>query len=166
MTVEMINEVNGSFDFDMEQVANIVVKGVLDEEKFPQEAYVCITLVSDEEIKTINSEQRDIDSVTDVLSFPMIPWTSPAKYDELSGFEDIFDPESGEIILGDVVLCEQKIHEQAKEYGHSEKREFAFLICHSMLHLLGYDHIEETDRVLMEEHQVKIMNAIHISRES
>lgn len=166
MTVEMINETDTSFDFDMDEVSALVVKGVLEQEKFPEEAYVCITLVSEEEIQSINKEQRDIDSVTDVLSFPMIPWTSQANYEELSEFDDIRDPESGEIVLGDVVLCVQRIIDQAKEYGHSNRREFAFLICHSMLHLLGYDHMEEDDRILMEERQKIIMNAIQISRES
>lgn len=166
MTVEMTDEVNSSFDFDMDQVAEAVVKGVLEYENFPFEASVAITLVSEEDIKSINFEQREIDSVTDVLSFPMIPWSAPANYSELSDFDDIIDPDSKEVILGDVVICEQRVIEQAKEYGHSEKREFAFLICHSMLHLLGYDHMEESERILMEEHQKNIMNAINITRES
>lgn len=166
MTVEMMDEVNASFDFDMNQVAKTVVKGVLDFEKFPYEAAVSITLVSEEDIKSINFEQREIDSVTDVLSFPMIPWSAPANYSELSDFDDISDPDSEEIILGDVVICVQRVISQAKEYGHSEKREFAFLICHSMLHLLGYDHMEASDRILMEDHQECIMNAINITRES
>ncbi len=165
MTIEIINDGNFSLGFDMEEVANQTVKGVLSVEKFPEDAYVCITLVSEEEIQSINKEQRDIDSVTDVLSFPMIPWSFPANYNELSDFSDIKDPETGEIMLGDVVLCIPKVVSQAKEYGHSKRREFAFLICHSMLHLLGYDHMEENDRILMEEHQNKIMDYINISRE-
>ncbi len=166
MTVEMIDEVETTFDFDMEEVANAVAKGVLEYEKFPKEAYVCVTLVSEEDIQSINREQRDMDAVTDVLSFPMIPWTSPSDFEKLGEFEDICDPDSGEVILGDVVLCYQRIIDQAKEFGHSEKREFAFLICHSMLHLLGYDHMENSDRILMEEHQDQIMNYINITRES
>ena len=165
MTIEIINDGNFSLDFDMEEVANLTVKGVLSVEKFPEDAYVCITYVSEEEIQSINKEQRDIDSVTDVLSFPMIPWSFPANYNELSDFSDIKDPQTGEIMLGDVVLCIPKVVSQAKEYGHSKRREFAFLICHSMLHLLGYDHMEENDRILMEEHQNKIMDYINISRE-
>lgn len=166
MTLELMNETEASFDFDMEEVARLTVNGVLKHEKFPKEVSVSITIVSEEDMQSINNEQREIDAVTDVLSFPMLPWTEPANYSELDEFEDILDPESGEVFLGDVVLCEQRVRDQAKEYGHSEKREFAFLICHSMLHLLGYDHMVDTDRLLMEAHQEAIMNEINIVREA
>ena len=166
MTLELMNETEASFDFDMEKVARLTVNGVLKHEKFPKEVSVSITIVSEEDMQSINKEQREIDAVTDVLSFPMLPWTEPANYSELDEFEDILDPESGEVLLGDVVLCAQRIKDQAKEYGHSEKREFAFLICHSMLHLFGYDHMVDTDRLLMEAHQEAIMKEINIVREA
>ncbi len=166
MTLELMNETDASFDFDMEEIARLTVNGVLKHEAFPKEASVSITIVSEEDIQSINSEQREIDAVTDVLSFPMLPWSAPVNYAELDSFEDIYDPDTKEVFLGDVVLCEQRIKDQAKEYGHSEKREFSFLICHSMLHLLGYDHMVEEDRVLMEAHQEAIMNEINIVREA
>ena len=72
--------------------------------------------------------------------------------------------ESQELLLGDIVLCTDIIKSQAKEYGHSEKREFSFLVVHSLLHLLGYDHMEEEERVQMEEHQREIMSGLKIGR--
>ena len=166
MTVEVFDEVMTPFDFDIDEVSRLVVDGTLQTEEFPKEAFVSITLVSEEEIRDINREQRGIDSATDVLSFPMIDWKKPVDYEKLDEALDIYEPDSGEVVLGDVILCVPRVISQAKEYGHSIKREFAFLICHSMLHLLGYDHMEESDRILMEEHQNKIMNFINITREA
>lgn len=165
MTIEINEEVNGCFPFDIEEIAKKVINGVLDYEKFPYEAEVSLTLVSEEEIKKINFEQREIDKVTDVLSFPMIPWTSPVNYEELLTFDDVFHPETKEVMLGDIVLCVPKVISQALEYGHSQKREYAFLIAHSMLHLLGYDHEDEEERILMEDRQKEILDSIGITRE-
>ena len=165
MTIEMNEEVVSSFSFDTEEIAKKVINGVLDYEKFPYEAEVSLTLVSAEEIQTINREQRTIDKVTDVLSFPMIPWTKEANYEELDSMNDVFHPETGEAMLGDIVLCVPKVISQAIEFGHSEKREYAFLIAHSMLHLLGYDHEDEDERIRMEERQKEILEYIGITRE-
>ena len=165
MTIEINEEVETSFDFDLKEVAHQVINGVLDFEKFPYEADVSLTLVSSEDIQAINKEQREMDKVTDVLSFPMIPWSSPVCYEELETFDDIFHPETGEAILGDIVLCVPKVIAQALEFGHSEKRDYAFLIAHSMLHLLGYDHEDEDERIQMENRQKEILEYIGITRE-
>ena len=113
----------------------------------------------------MNLEQRGIDRPTDVLSFPMIEYDAPGDFsviDEETG--DAFNPETGELMLGDIVISKEKVLSQAEEYGHSPKREYAFLIAHSMLHLFGYDHMEEEERAEMEAHQRAIMEKVWIPR--
>jgi len=126
------------------QIIGDVVTGTLEYMKYKKEAEVSVTVVDGEEIKTLNKEFRHIDKTTDVLSFPI-------------GDKN---PETGEIVLGDIVLCAEKIISQANEYGHTRKRELAFLTCHSMLHLLGYDHIDDKERGEMEALQKKILEKI------
>ena len=94
-----------------------------------------------------------------------------AEYDKPADFDGpafcgshTVDPDTNELVLGDMMLCSEVIKEQAKEYGHSEMREFSFLVVHSMLHLFGYDHILDRDRMEMEEEQRTIMNALGIRR--
>ena len=113
----------------------------------------------------MNLEFRQIDRPTDVLSFPMAEYDAPADFsciDEES--DDLFDPESGELMLGDIVISKDRVLSQAEQYGHSPKREYAFLIAHSMLHLFGYDHMEEGERAVMEEKQREIMKIVNIPR--
>ena len=108
---------------------------------------------------------RGIDSVTDVLSFPMLSYEKAGDFSFLSEENECdFNPDTGEVILGDIIISVDKVKEQAGEYGHSESREFAFLITHSMLHLFGYDHIEEEDDKIMEPLQEKILNELNIYR--
>ena len=147
-------EVECNFNFDYEKVAEAVVSASLEHESFPYEAEVNLTLTDNEGIHAINKEYRQIDRPTDVLSFPMLS-------DEN---EDDFNPDTGEVMLGDIIISVDKVKEQAIEYGHSEKREFAFLITHSMLHLFGYDHMEADEAAVMEEHQRKILDALGITR--
>ena len=125
-----------------------IVTGTLEYMKFKKEAEVSVSVVDGEQIKELNRDFRNIDRVTDVLSFPI-------------GDKN---PETGEIVLGDIVLCAEKVISQAQEFGHTRKRELAFLTCHSMLHLLGYDHIEEDDRIEMENLQRKILEKIGYTR--
>jgi len=157
-------DINNRLDFDYNQLFEEIVNTVLDEKECPYEATVNLLLTDNEGIHQINKEQRDIDRPTDVLSFPMIDFDMPAQYDFLEDSYDYFDPESGELLLGDIVLSIDKIISQAEEYGHSPKREYSFLIVHSLLHLLGYDHIEEEDRVIMEAEQAHLMDVLKISR--
>ena len=137
---------------------------VLDCEECPYEAEVNLLLTDDEAIHEMNREYRHIDRATDVLSFPMLEYETPG---DLSGIEEsanAFDPETGELMLGDIVISKDRVIAQAEEYGHSVRREYAFLIAHSMLHLLGYDHMEEEERRLMEDRQRKIMEKAGILR--
>lgn len=117
-----------------------------------ERAEISVTFVTEEEIKELNDQYRNIDKVTDVLSFP--------QFDD---FEDI--PEVGEICLGDVVICIKRAEEQAKEFGHSLDREIIYLFVHSILHLLGYDHMEKDDKIIMREQEEKIMSHIGLERE-
>ncbi len=116
-----------------------------------QRAEISLTLVSLEEIRELNRDYRDVDRETDVLSFP-----------QYECVEDM--PEVGELCLGDVVICVDKVEEQAKEFGHSFEREFVYLFVHSMLHLLGYDHMEEDEKAIMRAREEEVMAVIKVSR--
>ena len=165
MSVLIENELGFQFDFDYVQVANEVVDTMLAMEECPYEAEVNITLVEDDTILKLNKEFRDIAKSTDVLSFPMLEFPKPADYDILNGSaEPYFHPDSGELILGDVVISVPTTIRQAQEYEHEVKREYAFLIAHSMLHLLGYDHLTEQEAKQMEEKQEKILKKLTITR--
>ena len=157
VTVIFENESGQEFDFPYESLAEDVVNAAMDAEQFPFEAEVNILLVTKEEIHRINKEQRQMDRPTDVLSFPMISYPAAGDFSQVEEDEDNFNPDTGEALLGDIILCADKIKEQAKEYGHSEKREFAFLILHSMLHLFGYDHMTEEEAQVMEAKQREIL---------
>lgn len=172
MTINFSNEyeqekLEDVFSFPYEKVAEQVVNAVLDQEKCPYEATVEVIYTSNEAIRQINREQREIDRETDVLSFPMVDFSVPCDYDLLEQPESdfYFDPDSGELMLGDIVLSIPRIIEQAKEYGHSRKREYAFLIAHSMLHLLGYDHMTPDEAAEMEAKQNQVLDTLNITRD-
>lgn len=129
------------------------VERSLEYENFSTNTEVSVTIVSLEDIHRINLEHRGIDRPTDVLSFPLIDFTR----DKL--------PQNGEkIYLGDIVLCYDKVLSQAEEYGHSVERELAFLTAHSMLHLMGYDHMEKDEEKIMFAKQEAIMDILGLPR--
>lgn len=115
---------------------------------------VSVILVENDEISRINREFRDKDSVTDVLSFPMLN----VKNGEFLEQPGDLDMDDGKLFLGDIVISVPKAIEQAKEYGHSFERELAFLAVHGLLHLLGYDHIRDADEEIMIEKQKQILS--------
>lgn len=164
MTITIEEEENPQFDFDYQTLAKEVIQAAIEWEDFPYEAEVNLLLVSLDEIHEINREHRNIDRPTDVLSFPMIQYESPGDFSKLEEDEDNFNPDTGEALLGDIILCVDKVKEQAESYQHSEKREFAFLILHSMLHLFGYDHMTEEEAVVMEKKQRDILEHMNILR--
>lgn len=164
MRIYLENEEGPELDLDYMGIASLIAEGVLDYENCPYESQIELLLTNNDEIRRINSEFRGIDHPTDVLSFPMIDYESPADFSSLEEDGSNFDPETGELILGDIVISKEKVIAQAEEYGHSVKREFAFLIAHSMLHLLGYDHMEEEERLVMEEKQRSILANVGIER--
>lgn len=165
MTLTIENEYDQEISFDYETVARQVMDTALDQENCPYEAEVSLVLTTGEEIRRVNREFRDIDKETDVLSFPMIPFPSPADYGIIEDMEDdCFNPDTGELLLGDIMISVPRMMEQAKSYGHSQLREFAFLVAHSMLHLLGYDHMVPEEAAVMEEKQEAVLGRLQIKR--
>jgi probable rRNA maturation factor len=164
MTLRFDNEEEYDLGFDLYDTAEMVIKAALDEENFEYEIEVGLTLVSLDAIHELNKEFRQIDKPTDVLSFPLINYKAPGNFEGIADNEDNISPETGEIMLGDIVLCIPRVISQAEEYGHSVKREYSFLISHSMLHLMGYDHIDDQERRVMEDKQELILNNLGISR--
>ncbi|MBQ9062569.1 MAG: rRNA maturation RNase YbeY [Eubacterium sp.] len=154
-----------TFPFDPAEIAERVAACALEQEKCPYEAEVSLSLVDDDEIHELNRTHRQIDRSTDVLSFPMIPFAQPAEYGFLEEMDDCFDPDSGLLMLGDIVIAVPHVYAQAEAYGHSVLREFAFLVAHSMLHLLGYDHMTPEEAEQMEKKQEAILDALSIRRD-
>ena len=114
-------------------------------------AEISLTFVDMEEIQQLNREYRDTDSVTDVLSFP--------QFESKDEF-----PKVGEIIMGDVVICTEKAMLQAEEFGHSPEREIIYLFTHSLLHLMGYDHMKEDEKQIMRQKEEKVLEKLKILR--
>lgn len=165
MTIHIDNEASVKLDFDYEDIINKVVRECLDYEDCPYETEISIILTDDEEIKIINKEFRGLDKPTDVLSFPALEYKVPGDFSIIQGDESgFFNPETGELILGDIILSLDKAINQANDYGHSLMREIAFLITHSIFHLMGYDHINDQDRIIMEKKQKDILNKLKILR--
>ena len=159
-------EDEGALDLKLpyEELATKVADAVLDYEKCPYEAQVELLLTMNEEIRQMNLEFRGIDRATDVLSFPMTEFPSPADYAYLDTDDSSFDPETGELMLGNIVISKERAKEQAEEYGHSETRELAFLVAHSMFHLFGYDHMSIPEAEEMEELQKNLLEKLGYTR--
>ncbi|MCR5834981.1 MAG: rRNA maturation RNase YbeY [Lachnospiraceae bacterium] len=166
MTVFIEKEYDIEFPFDKRQVIEDVVNEAVSYVDCPYEVEVCVTLTDNENIRELNAEQREIDRPTDVLSFPMLEYETPADFKGVEDDFSNFNPDSGELILGDIVISLDKVVSQAEDYNHSTKRELAFLVAHSMLHLFGYDHMEEDERVIMEQKQEEILERLGITREA
>ncbi|WFR59977.1 rRNA maturation RNase YbeY [Anaerocolumna sp. AGMB13025] len=165
MTLNLEYEAEIELNLDYRSIITKVVEKALDLEECPYEVELNVILTDNEEIREINQTYRTIDAPTDVLSFPMIGYETPGDFDGLEeAQEDYFNPETGELLLGDIIISVEKVIEQAKEYGHTRERELAFLTAHSMMHLFGYDHMEENERIIMEEKQKKVLDELTIFR--
>ena len=140
-------------DKELENLICSVINKTIEEEKFKYEAIVSVTVTDNDNIHKLNAEYRNIDRETDVLSFPVL------EFDGGEAVIDSGDMFGGKVILGDIVLSAEKALEQSREYGHSFEREVGFLVCHSTLHLLGYDHINDDERAVMrqKEHTLEIL---------
>lgn len=123
------------------------------------EASVEVEFVTGEEIRELNARTREVDKVTDVLSYPMLD-----EIKELVPENYPYDCEDGRVMLGSIVICGDVAEEQAKEYGHSVTREMTYLFVHGLLHLLGYDHIEDDERAIMREAEERILSGVGINR--
>ena len=142
-----------------ENIVKKVIKKCFEEEQLEKsKLYISITLTTPEHIREINKQYRNIDKETDVLSFPMFEKEEIDNKIENQEFEY-------EDVLGDIVISIERVEEQAKEYGHSFEREFSYMIVHGFYHLMGYDHIEEEDKILMRPKEENILNKLGIRRD-
>ena len=141
---------------EIQQIIENVVKECFKQENIKEEFYISFTLTNDETIKQINKKYRNIDKPTDVLSFPMF---------EKKEIEQILKNKIGhKEILGDIIISIPKVNKQAKEYEHSFKRELAYLVVHGFYHLMGYEHIEEEDKIQMRKKEESILTKLKIQR--
>ncbi|MCJ7688349.1 MAG: rRNA maturation RNase YbeY [Clostridiaceae bacterium] len=151
---------------ELEAVIKSVIEYTLSEEKLLVDNEVSVIFINNEEIREINLKHRGIDEVTDVLSFPML------HYPENKVFKDVYvnyefdqnDLYDGKLVVGDVALSLEKAKQQSEEFGHSFTRECAYLTVHSILHLLGYDHIGEEQKIVMRKREEEILGTFNISR--
>ena len=162
----LVFEEEGSLQLELpcEELAEKVINAALDYVGCPYEAEVSLLLTMNDEIQEMNLTHRQIDRATDVLSFPMVDYEVAGDFEFLEDHPYYFHPETGELLLGDIVISKEKVIAQAEEYGHSIEREYAFLIAHSMLHLFGFDHMEDDERALMEAKQKEILEQLQIFR--
>ncbi|WP_312044507.1 rRNA maturation RNase YbeY [Anaerotignum sp.] len=156
MTILIDNRTEEAFSLELSQTIEKIIADALTYEGFQKPCEVSVSIVDNEEIHQINKQFRDIDRATDVLSFPLLTFEE-GEMPDLN--------EKDEVLLGDIIISLERAREQAEEYGHSLKREIAFLTAHSMLHLLGYDHMEEEEEKEMFEKQREILNKAGIPRE-
>ena len=146
MTIQINYEAERKLDIDYEKLASEVAEHILETENCPYDVCVNLVITDNEEIKRVNTEFRSAD------------------YSVIEGDDSYFDLDTDELILGDVMISVDKVYAQAEEYGHSTEREFSFLFAHSMLHLLGYDHMEPDEAAVMEAKQAKALEDLGITR--
>ncbi len=142
----------------LQELIKNVADTALEYEGFNKKSEISVLFVDNEQIREINNDFRKIDSATDVLSFPML------KFDGTRVIEGVGDSYLGTVVLGDIVISLERAEAQAEEYGHSYEREIGFLVCHSVLHLLGYDHESDDERVVMREKEEAILEKIGLVR--
>ena len=144
---------------EYKKIVKRVVEQCFKEEKLiDSKLYISITLTTPEHIHEINKQYRDVDKETDVLSFPMFEKNELDNKIRNQDFEH-------EDVLGDIVISIEKVKGQAEEYGHSFEREFSYMIVHGFYHLMGYDHIEEKDKIIMRPKEEAILNKLGIRRD-
>lgn len=164
VSVQYECETDISLELDCEALAKKVAQSVLELENCPYDSQVNLVLTDNSGIHEVNRQFRGIDAPTDVLSFPMIPFETPADYQILDQDESFFDLDTEELLLGDIMISAERVISQAEDYGHSIKREFCFLVAHSMLHLLGYDHMVPEEAAIMEQRQEAALEKLGITR--
>ena len=148
--IEITYDISDIQEFMDEERINEFVDLILEHEKLEniENTYVSFLVTTNDVIRNINNEYRGKDTPTDVISF---------AYNETENIGP-FD------ILGDIIISEEKVMEQAEEYGHSAEREFYYVLCHGMLHLLGYDHIDDEDKKVMREKEEELLKEIGYER--
>lgn len=165
--INFYDEITEEINEEELTLARKVIEHILLKEGCPFDAEVNVTMTNDEGIWEVNREFREIDRPTDVLSFPNCEFDVPGEFSQFRDeaiYFDCFNPENGYLFLGDIMISRDKMLAQAEEYGHGATREFAFLIAHSVLHLIGYDHMEDADAKCMEKKQNDYLNELGITR--
>ena len=154
--------VDEEFINSLEKVCDFVLK----KEEVNCRYQISLLFVDNDGIREINRETRNIDRATDVLSFPMLDYPNKKLFNDVYmdyKFVDTF-LDGDELVLGDIVLSLERALEQSEEYNHSYKREVSYLVVHSILHLLGYDHMEEDDKLIMRKREEELLGELNISR--
>lgn len=165
MTICLEEEYRIDLGIQYKELAEKVIEKALDYEGCPYECEVNVILTDNQGIHEINMECREIDRPTDVLSFPMVEYEVPGCFDTIEEEQpECFHPDSGELMLGDIIISLDKVKEQAESYGHSMEREYAFLLAHSMLHLMGYDHMVPEEETVMFQKQEEILQQLGFVR--
>lgn len=146
---------------ELENIIEKVIQKCFEVEHInPTSLYICVTLTNPQNIKELNKEYRNIDKETDVLSFPMF---EKCELDKLVS-ENIESKQELQDIMGDIVISIERVQEQAKEYGHSFEREFAYMLVHGFYHLRGYDHMVEEEKAQMREKEENVLSQLNITR--
>lgn len=153
-------EVNGRVFKEYKLVAELVAKNAIKFMGFPDNLEVAIDFVSEKAIKKLNHDFRDIDKVTDVLSFPAFELQAGEEFDVEFDENERLKNENGLFHFGDIAICFKQMKRQAKEYGVTVELELKKLVIHSMLHLMGYDHIKDEDYLIMKEQEEKLDKSI------
>lgn len=159
MDISFLNE-QDKFDITdkLKELITLAAKTALDYMGFDRDAEISVMFTDNEGIRVLNAQHRGIDRATDVLSFPMLEYDDDGEmFDDPGDIED-------ELCLGDIVISLERAAEQAEEYGHSFEREVGFLTVHSMLHLLGYDHMTEEEEKEMFGFQKEILAEMGLER--
>lgn len=157
MTVYISYEADLKLHIPYKKIINDCINLCLDYEKVPYECELSVSIVDEDRIHEVNKEFRGMDKATDVLSFPLNDYNKAADFDDFDENAASFNFDTGELMLGDIIISAAHVIKQADEYGHTRKRELAFLTIHSVLHLLGYDHMNEKDEKLMFSKQDAIL---------
>ncbi|MBE5944230.1 MAG: rRNA maturation RNase YbeY [Lachnospiraceae bacterium] len=167
MSIFFENELDKPLPDGYKDIVREIVQAAIEYVDCPYECEVNVIFTNNQGIEAINNEFRGLKSPTDVLSFPMIDYEKP---EDFQGLEDTpweyFNQDTGELMLGDIVLNVDRIVSQAKEYGHTRSREIAFLTAHSMLHLFGHDHVDDHERLIMEDKQEQILSMKGYTRDN
>lgn len=156
------------FSFSLKTTAIKIIDLILSKENIKTKCEANLYIVDNNAIKKINKQERNINKATDVLSFPMINYDIVKNIDKYikthKSYIDFYNYDKKIVNLGEIIISADKVISQAKKYGHSIKREFSFLVAHSILHLLGYDHIKKADEKIMISKQENYLNELGIVR--
>lgn len=163
MTVWIENTTDDLIFEDYEKTIKEIVDLSLRTENFMKNVEISVTMVDNKEIHRINKEFRNIDAPTDVLSFPLLEFENGVLLEQTA--KENINIDTNEVVMGDIIISVERAREQAQEYGHSLKREIAFLTAHSMYHLMGYDHMVEEEEKIMNAKQEAVLEKAEITRE-